>query len=118
MTKNRTISFMRATHEINYPCKKLFPKYLCANFDDFSGIISHQKSITGRRRAHLILRHNDTGEDITLSTLYDNHQPLAGYWSFIVQYMKPSAPLPKVPALADYSLTTQGIIHEKTIDYT
>jgi hypothetical protein len=118
MLTTRIVSFKRSSHEICYPCKSLLPKYSCTNFDNFIGLIVHQKSITGRRRAQLILKHKESAEVIMLSTIYDNHQALAGYWSFIVQYMKPSAALPKVPALADYSHTIQGVIHEKTIDYS
>jgi hypothetical protein len=118
MLTTRTVSFKRSSHEINYPRKSLLPKYSCTNFDDFIGLIIHQKSITGRRRAQLILKHKESGDMIILATVNDNHQALAGYWSFIVQYMKPSAALPRVPALADYSRTTEGLIHEKTIDYS
>jgi hypothetical protein len=66
----------------------------------------------------LALIHKDRKQSVILIRTTANPQSLAGFWSFIVQYMKEEGPLPDVPALYQYPNRTPGVIHHGTIDYT
>ncbi len=114
----RRLCFDRQNHLISYPQKGLFAHYHEYSYDDFQGRIEHLKSLLGKRKSRLVLVNNHNQHVICLVETLDNPQSLAGYWSFIVQYMKPDAPLPDVPALHDYPNTTPGVIHQKATDYS
>lgn len=118
MSQPRHICFNRASHRITFSTCGLLPRTLERSYDEFQGMIMHQKNLLGKRRSILALQHRDQQQLIQLALTRDNPQILAGFWSFIVQYMKPGAPLPDVPALHEYPNKTPGVLHHSTIDYS
>ncbi|MCW9013489.1 MAG: hypothetical protein OQL06_06865 [Gammaproteobacteria bacterium] len=114
----RKVVFDRHNHCIQYPQQGLLPRYHKKNYDDLNGKIIQLKNPFGKRIAKLILENPDTGHIISLYSTHKSPQALAGYWSFIVQYMKPDAPLPDVPLLHNYPNTTPGVLQKNTIDYS
>lgn len=116
--KARYICFKRDTHSIHFPRQGLIPSYVELDYDEFQGRIEHRKNLLGGRMSVLMLAHDDRKQSILLTSTRDNPQTLAGFWSFLVQYMKKDAPLPDVPALHEYPNKTPGVIHHSTINYT
>lgn len=114
----RTICFDRNEHKLHYPNNNLLPKLQEIEYDEFQGKIVHHKNLFGKRKTRLLLVHKTSHETICLANSSRSPQSLTGYWSFIVQYMNPGAPLPDVPALHDYPDTTPGIIHQHTTSYS
>jgi hypothetical protein len=114
----RHMCINRKTRSTTVPGPTLIPTHYSDNYNNFQGMILHEKNLFGRRRARLVLQHLPSGQIISLYTTYDTPQTLAGYWSFIVQYMKPGAQLPDVPALHHYPNTTPGVRPHPTIDYS
>jgi hypothetical protein len=118
INQRRFICFRRETRSIFYSSRGLIPKYQERAYDEFQGTIKNLKSIFGKRKSMLALIHKDRKQSVILIRTTANPQSLAGFWSFIVQYMKEEGPLPDVPALYQYPNRTPGVIHHGTIDYT
>ena len=114
----RYVCFRRTSHSVYYPRQGLIPRYQELDYDDFQGSIKNLKNIFGKRQSILTLDHKDEKQSVLLTRTTQNPQSLAGFWSFIVQYMKVDAPLPDVPALYEYPNRTPGVIHNSTIDYS
>lgn len=116
--RSRHFTLNRKNRNTTVPGPTLIPTLYSDKYENFQGMILHEKNLFGRRRARLVLQHLPSGQLISLYTTYDTPQTLAGYWSFIVQYMKPGAQLPDVPALHHYPNTTPGVRPHPTIDYS
>ena len=116
--QKRSLIFDRQSHSLNYPKKGIFPRFFEDDYDTFTGKIIQLKSPFGRRLSILALENQNNSDVIYVYSTYKSPQSLAGYWSFIVQYMKPDAPLPDVPLLHDYPNTTPGVLQKNTIDYS
>jgi hypothetical protein len=114
----RRVCFKRDTHSVYYPRRGLIPRYQELDYDLLQGRIEHRKSPLGKRLSILTLAHDDQRQSILLTSTRDNPQTLAGFWSFIVQYMKVDAPLPDVPALHQFPNRAPGVIHQNRINYT
>ena len=108
----------RQTHHLTVPLPTLLPSYFTDHYEAFQGKILHEISIFGRRRTRLVTEYQKTGQQICIYSSSDPMDMLVGYWSFIVQYMKPNAPLPNVPALNHYPNTTPGVRQQITNVYT
>ncbi|MFW2372179.1 MAG: hypothetical protein ACN4GM_03595 [Gammaproteobacteria bacterium] len=114
----RVICFDRKQHKLKFPVNSLMPRFQEINYTEFQGKIDHVKSLFGKRKTRLVLVHRDSHEVICLANTFSSPQALTGYWSFIVQYMNPGAPLPDVPALHEYPDTTPGIIRQHSTNYS
>jgi len=114
----RFICFRRDSHSIFYSRRGLIPKFQELGYEEFQGTIKNMKSLLGKRQSMLALVHKDRKQSVILTATTANPQSLAGFWSFIVQYMKVDGPLPDVPALHQYPNRTPGVIHHGTIDYS
>lgn len=114
----RYVCFRRESHSIYFPGGGLVPRYQEVDYDEFRGSIRNLKNIFGKRQSILALDHVDGKQSILLTRTTRNPQSLAGFWSFIVQYMKQDGPLPDVPALHQYPNRTPGVIHASTVDYS
>lgn len=114
----RVICFNRKQHTLKSPLNSLMPKFQEIDYNEFQGKIDHLKSLFGKRKTRLVLVHKTRQDIICLATTFSSPQSLTGYWSFIVQYMNPGAPLPDVPALHEYPDTTPGIIHQQSTNYS
>lgn len=109
----------RQTHKITMPTNKLVPGYFTDQYDQFQAKILHEINIFGRRRTRLVMEYQKSGQQICIFTSSDAaNNMMVGYWSFIVQYMKPDAPLPDVPALNHFPNTTQGVQQQISNTYT
>lgn len=114
----RIICFDRQQHKLKLPLNRLMPKLQEINYDEFQGKVDHLKNLFGKRKTRLVLVHKTSHEVICLANTFGSPQSLTGYWSFIVQYMTPGAPLPDVPALHQYPDTTPGIILQQSTSYS
>ncbi|MDQ1363271.1 MAG: hypothetical protein QG652_1132 [Pseudomonadota bacterium] len=108
----------RQTHRITVPLPTLVPDYFSDQYDQFQAKILHEINILGRRRARLVIEHRQSGRQICIFVGSDANSRLVGYWSFIVQYMKPDAPLPDVPALNHFPNTTPGVRQQVSNHYS
>jgi hypothetical protein len=108
----------RQTHKITMPTNKLVPGYFTDQYSEFQAKILHEINIVGSRRTRLVIEYPKTGQQICIYTTTDAPGVLVGYWSFIVQFMKPDAPLPDVPTLNHYPNTTPGVRQQITNNYT
>ena len=118
MFSERVLCFDRSNHSLRYPQQGLIPQYHANNYENFTGKIIQLKNPFGMRVSRLILVNRETGHVINLYSTRETPQTLAGYWSFIVQYMKKDGPLPDVPLLHDYPNTTPGVMQKNAIDYS
>mgnify|MGYP006921587257 CR=1 FL=1 len=118
INQSRYICFDRQQHRIQFTTLGLLPRLQELPYDNLQGLILHRKSLFGQRLSILALQCQRDNRTIPLACTRDNPQTLAGFWSFLVQYMKLNAPLPDVPALHDYPNTTPGVLHHNTIDYS
>ncbi len=118
ISRVRRVYFKRDSHSVYYPRRGLMPRYLETNYDEFQGRIEHKKSLLGKRISILSLNHENPRQSILLTSTRDNPQTLAGFWSFIVQYMKVDGPLPDVPALYEFPNRTPGVVHQSSVNYS
>lgn len=108
----------RQTHRVTMPTGKLIPGYFTDQYQGFQAKILHEINIFGSRRTRLVIEYQKTGQQICIFTTQDAPNVLVGYWSFIVQFMKPASPLPDVPALNHLPNTTQGVRQQISNNYT
>jgi hypothetical protein len=108
----------RQKQQVTVPSHTLLPKYFTDSYDQFQAKLLHEINIFGRRRTRLVIEYLKTGQQICIFSTTDPTDVLVGYWSFIVQYMKPNAPLPDVPTLNHYPNTTPGVHQQITNKYT
>lgn len=114
MIKQRHLIFNRKQHNVYSSNRSLIPHYYNHDYDHLLGAIECYKNWFGKRKSWLVLKHKDEHHKIRLYYTYKNPQELIGYWSFIVQYMKKSAPLPEVPALHQYPDKIEGVVTGST----
>jgi hypothetical protein len=108
----------RVSRQVTLPTKKLIPLYITDHYSEFQAKILHEINIFGKRRTRLVVEYPKSGLQICIFNTTDSPNVLVGYWSFIVQFMKPDAPLPDVPALNHYPNTTPGVRQQITNNYT
>lgn len=108
----------RESHKLTVPTKKLVPVYITDQYSEFQAKILHEINLFGKRRTRLVVEHPKSGLQICIFSTTDSANVLVGYWSFIVQFMKPDAPLPDVPSLNHYPNTTPGVRRQITNNYT
>lgn len=109
----------RKTRSVAVPLPTLVPSYFTDQYDQFQAKILHEINMFGRRRTRLVMEYQKSGQQICIFTSSDaTNNMMVGYWSFIVQYMKPDAPLPDVPALNHFPNTTQGVQQQISNNYT
>lgn len=83
--------------------------WISAPWEEWQGRIWLGASSVGVSNHHLMLTHIPSGRGWEMSSSTTGVDPLLSYWSFLVQYMDKTQPLPNVGELSNYEKTTEGL---------
>jgi len=83
--------------------------WISAPWEEWQGRIWLGASSVGVSNHHLMLTHTPSGRGWEMSSSTTGVDSLLSYWSFLVQYMDKTEPLPNVGELSKYGKTTEGL---------